>query len=91
VTPDNIDNGVLVVDDTRITNRNIAQAYAKVIEYHFSFEQVLPKEAQDYIEFYIPKYINTNPQDYSFEVDIGTQEVPNVITTGSKYKFTNIT
>ena len=40
------------------------EALAKVLEYHFSFEQVLPKEYVDYIKFYAPTIINNKMSDY---------------------------
>lgn len=54
--------------------KNKLAAYRKVIEHHFSFEQVLPKEATDFITFYRPNYTNYSPLDYNFKFENITQK-----------------
>lgn len=46
--------------DIETTNENKRKAFAKAIEYHFSFEQVFPKEQEDFITLYVPKLDNNN-------------------------------
>lgn len=52
------------IDATQL-ELNRKNAYAKAIEYHFSFEQVLPKEDDDYIKLYRPIAI-TNDSNLIF-------------------------
>lgn len=52
------------IDPLTGTPENERKAFAKVLEYHLSFEQVLPKENNNYIEFYRPLYSNNEFSDY---------------------------
>lgn len=51
--------------DNAKTNDNQLDAFRQVVEHHFSFEQVLPKENTEYVQFYTPIYNNGIPQDYT--------------------------
>lgn len=49
-------------------------AYQKAMEHHFSFEQILPKEADDFIKLYRPKLALGELSDFNYDFTQITEE-----------------
>ena len=54
---------------------NQRDAFQEAVEYHLLFEQPIPAENTDYVNFYIPSYIQADPQDYVDMAQIDYAEV----------------